>query len=154
MLCRDQHDSVGPGSKIKLGFSMDDPTLSAEGVVARLDPGSGIAVQFREMNREGRERMFRILEFVQKTTISTTSAISIASLRARSRWAVAGSGLRPGGNLQRSGAYNLRSHLVNGQDLVGKAGLRNKTRHAPNYARSFVLHVDSRSLTAKNLTSF
>jgi len=36
--------------------------------VARLDPGSGIAVQFREMNREGRERMFRILEFVQKTT--------------------------------------------------------------------------------------
>jgi hypothetical protein len=36
--------------------------------VARLDPGSGVAVQFREMNREGRERMFRILEFVQKTT--------------------------------------------------------------------------------------
>ena len=59
---------VRPGSKIKLGFSMDDPTLSAEGVVARLDPGSGIAVQFREMNREGRERMFRVLEFVQKTT--------------------------------------------------------------------------------------
>jgi hypothetical protein len=59
---------MGPGSKIKLGFSMDDPTLSAEGVVARLDPGSGIAVQFREMNREGRERMFRVLEFVQKTT--------------------------------------------------------------------------------------
>jgi hypothetical protein len=47
---------------------MDDPTLSADGVVARLDPGSGLAVQFREMNREGRERMFRILEFVQKTT--------------------------------------------------------------------------------------
>jgi hypothetical protein len=47
---------------------MDDPGLTAEGVVARLDPGSGIAMQFREMNREGRERMFRILEFVQKTT--------------------------------------------------------------------------------------
>jgi diguanylate cyclase (GGDEF)-like protein/putative nucleotidyltransferase with HDIG domain len=59
---------LAPGSKIKLGFSMDDPTLSAEGVVARLDPGSGVAVQFREMNREGRERMFKILEFVQKTT--------------------------------------------------------------------------------------
>ena len=43
-------------------------SLSAEGVVTRLDPGTGIAVQFREMNREGRERMFRILEFVQKTT--------------------------------------------------------------------------------------
>jgi hypothetical protein len=59
---------VAPGSKIKVGFSMDDPSLTAEGVVARLDPGSGIAVQFREMNREGRERMFKIIEFVQKTT--------------------------------------------------------------------------------------
>src|SRR5580658_1503397 len=59
---------VAPGSKIKLGFSMDDASLSAEGVVARLDPGTGIAVQFREVNREGRERMFKILEFVQKTT--------------------------------------------------------------------------------------
>jgi diguanylate cyclase (GGDEF)-like protein/putative nucleotidyltransferase with HDIG domain len=57
------------GKKIKLGFSMDDATLSTDGVVARLDPGSGIAVQFREMNREGRERMFRILEYVQKTTM-------------------------------------------------------------------------------------
>jgi diguanylate cyclase (GGDEF)-like protein len=57
-----------PGSQIKLGFSMDDQTLVADGVVARLNPGSGIAVQFREMNREGRERMFKILEFVQKTT--------------------------------------------------------------------------------------
>ena len=32
------------------------------------DPGTGVAVQFREVNREGRERMFKILEFVQKTT--------------------------------------------------------------------------------------
>jgi hypothetical protein len=59
---------LSPGSKITLGFSMDDASLKAEGIVARLDPGSGVAVQFREMNREGRERMFRILEFVQKTT--------------------------------------------------------------------------------------
>ncbi len=59
---------VSPGSRIKLVFSMDDATLSAEGVVARLDAGTGVAVQFREMNREGRERMFKILEFVQKTT--------------------------------------------------------------------------------------
>jgi diguanylate cyclase (GGDEF)-like protein len=56
------------GSKINLRFSMDDANLKAEGVVARLDPGAGIAVQFREVNREGRERMFKILEFVQKTT--------------------------------------------------------------------------------------
>jgi diguanylate cyclase (GGDEF)-like protein/putative nucleotidyltransferase with HDIG domain len=59
---------LAPGSKIKLGFSMDDTNLSAEGVVARLDPGSGLAIQFREMNREGRDRMLKILEFVQKTT--------------------------------------------------------------------------------------
>ncbi len=63
-----QHTSWRQAAKIKLGFSMDDASLSAEGVVARLDPGSGAAVRFREMNREGRERMFKILEFVQKTT--------------------------------------------------------------------------------------
>jgi len=56
------------GSKINMRFSMDDSGLSAEGVVTRLDPGAGVAVQFREMNREARERMFKILEFVQKTT--------------------------------------------------------------------------------------
>lgn len=59
---------VPPGSKIKLGFSMDDPSLSAEGVVMRLDPGSGVAVQFPELNREARDRMFRVIEFVQKST--------------------------------------------------------------------------------------
>jgi diguanylate cyclase (GGDEF)-like protein/putative nucleotidyltransferase with HDIG domain len=59
---------LSAGSKIKLGFSMDDATLSAEGVVARLDPGLGIAVQFRERNREGRDRMFKILDHVQKTS--------------------------------------------------------------------------------------
>jgi diguanylate cyclase (GGDEF)-like protein/putative nucleotidyltransferase with HDIG domain len=59
---------LAPGSKIKLGFSMDDSSLTNEGVVVRLDPGSGVAVQFREVNREGRERMFKILGFVQKAT--------------------------------------------------------------------------------------
>lgn len=59
---------LSPGTKVRLGFSMDDPSLSAEGVVTRLEPGSGLAVQFREMNREARERMFRILEFIQKST--------------------------------------------------------------------------------------
>jgi diguanylate cyclase (GGDEF)-like protein/putative nucleotidyltransferase with HDIG domain len=59
---------LAAGTKIKLGFSMDDAGLFAEGVVMRLDPGSGVAVQFHELNREARERMFRIIEFVQKTT--------------------------------------------------------------------------------------
>jgi diguanylate cyclase (GGDEF)-like protein/putative nucleotidyltransferase with HDIG domain len=57
-----------PGTKLKLGFSMDDGNLFTEGVVARTDPGSGVALQFKEVNREGREKMFKILEFVQKTT--------------------------------------------------------------------------------------
>ncbi|MGE5054887.1 MAG: diguanylate cyclase [Acidobacteriota bacterium] len=59
---------VPAGSKIKLGFSMDDPTLTTEGLVMRLDPGSGLAVQFPELNRDARDRMFRIIEFVQKST--------------------------------------------------------------------------------------
>ena len=59
---------LNPGTKIKLVFSIDDGTLHADGYVARIDPGSGIAVQFRELNREDREKMHRILEFAQNTT--------------------------------------------------------------------------------------
>jgi len=59
---------LSPGTNLKLGFSMDDGNLSANGVVARIDPGTGIAIQFKEMNREDRAKMFKILEFVQKTT--------------------------------------------------------------------------------------
>jgi diguanylate cyclase (GGDEF)-like protein/putative nucleotidyltransferase with HDIG domain len=59
---------LSPGSGIKLVFSMDDGSLSAEGKVARIHPGSGIAVQFKEMSRESREKMHKILEFVQSTT--------------------------------------------------------------------------------------
>src|SRR3981081_3813162 len=56
-----------PGTKIKLVFSLDDGNLDAEGYVARMDPGSGIAVQFKELNREAKEKIYRILEHVQKT---------------------------------------------------------------------------------------
>jgi diguanylate cyclase (GGDEF)-like protein/putative nucleotidyltransferase with HDIG domain len=59
---------LSPGSGIKMVFSMDDGSLSAEGNVARIHPGSGIAIQFKEMSRESRERMYTILEFVQSTT--------------------------------------------------------------------------------------
>jgi diguanylate cyclase (GGDEF)-like protein len=59
-----------PGSVLKLVFSIDDGTLTTEGTIARIHPGSGIAVQFKEMSRESREKMYRILEFVQsKTTL-------------------------------------------------------------------------------------
>jgi diguanylate cyclase (GGDEF)-like protein/putative nucleotidyltransferase with HDIG domain len=63
-----------PGSDIKLIFSLDNTgpnaagALSAEGTVARIHPGSGVAVQFKEMSRDSREKMRRILEFVQSTT--------------------------------------------------------------------------------------
>ncbi len=59
-----------PGSNVKLVFSMDgdDGTLNAEGKIARIHPGSGVAVQFKEMSRESREKMYRILEFVQNST--------------------------------------------------------------------------------------
>jgi diguanylate cyclase (GGDEF)-like protein/putative nucleotidyltransferase with HDIG domain len=57
-----------PGTNVKVIFSMDDGTLAAEGSVARLHPGSGVAVQFKEMSRESRDMMYRILEFVQTST--------------------------------------------------------------------------------------
>jgi hypothetical protein len=59
-----------PGTDLKLVFSMDDAEgdLSAEGKVARIHAGSGVAVQFKEMSRESREKMYRILEFVQSRT--------------------------------------------------------------------------------------
>ena len=59
---------LAPGTKIKLGFSMDDGSLTAEGIISRIEPGVGVAMQFREVNREGREKMFKVLEFVQKST--------------------------------------------------------------------------------------
>jgi hypothetical protein len=48
---------------------MDDAELNAEGTVARIHPGSGVAVQFKEMGRESRERMHRILEWVQSANL-------------------------------------------------------------------------------------
>ncbi len=56
------------GSTLKLVFSIDDGQLSAEGTVARIHPGSGLAIQFKELNREDKGRMHRILEFVQNST--------------------------------------------------------------------------------------
>jgi diguanylate cyclase (GGDEF)-like protein/putative nucleotidyltransferase with HDIG domain len=56
---------LSPGSNLKVVFSMDDHDLNAEGTVARIHPGSGVAVQFKEMGRESRDRMFRILAWVQ-----------------------------------------------------------------------------------------
>jgi diguanylate cyclase (GGDEF)-like protein len=60
------------GSNVKLAFSLTgdggDGSLTAEGTVARIHPGSGVAIQFKEMSRESRDKMYRILEFVQNST--------------------------------------------------------------------------------------
>jgi diguanylate cyclase (GGDEF)-like protein/putative nucleotidyltransferase with HDIG domain len=50
-----------PGSNVGLVFSIDDGALSADGTIARIHPGSGVAVQFKEMSRESRDKMYRIL---------------------------------------------------------------------------------------------
>ncbi len=59
---------LAPETNLKLVFSIDDGTLTAEGTIARIHPGSGVAVKFKEMSRETREKMYRVLEFVQNTT--------------------------------------------------------------------------------------
>jgi hypothetical protein len=59
-----------PDSKLKMVFSIDDGKHAAEGAVLRIDPGRGIAVQFREGNREQREELQRIVEYVDRTTKS------------------------------------------------------------------------------------
>ena len=58
-----------PGTRVGLVFSIDDGQLHAEGSVTRIEPGTGVAVQFKEMNREARDQMHRILEFVQNTSM-------------------------------------------------------------------------------------
>jgi diguanylate cyclase (GGDEF)-like protein/putative nucleotidyltransferase with HDIG domain len=59
---------LSPGSNLKLVFSIDDGALTTEGTIARIHPGSGVAVQFKEMSRESREKMYKILEFIQSST--------------------------------------------------------------------------------------
>jgi diguanylate cyclase (GGDEF)-like protein/putative nucleotidyltransferase with HDIG domain len=57
------------GAKLKVIFSIDDGRLQASGSVVRIDPGSGIAIKFNDMNREDRDKMHKVLEFVHNTTM-------------------------------------------------------------------------------------
>jgi diguanylate cyclase (GGDEF)-like protein len=59
---------LAPGTKLKMVFSIDDGQLPAEGTVSRIDPGTGVAIQFKELTREDRDSMLRILEFVQTSS--------------------------------------------------------------------------------------
>jgi diguanylate cyclase (GGDEF)-like protein len=56
---------LAPATKLKLVFSIDDGKLQAEGSVIRVDPGSGIAIMFSDMNREDRGKIHRVMEYVQ-----------------------------------------------------------------------------------------
>jgi diguanylate cyclase (GGDEF)-like protein/putative nucleotidyltransferase with HDIG domain len=56
-------------TKLKLNFSLDGDKLQTEGAVVRIDPGVGLAVTFKDMNREERQQMQRILEYVQNTSM-------------------------------------------------------------------------------------
>src|SRR5882757_7197273 len=57
------------GSPLKVIFSIDDGRLQAAGSVVRTDPGSGIAIRFNDMNRDDREKMHKVLEFVHNSTM-------------------------------------------------------------------------------------
>jgi len=56
------------GTAVKVAFSSQDRELDMVGAIARVIPGSGLAVQFKDASREGRERMYRVLEFVQRAS--------------------------------------------------------------------------------------
>jgi diguanylate cyclase (GGDEF)-like protein/putative nucleotidyltransferase with HDIG domain len=58
-----------PGTALNLVFSIDDGKLQARGNVVRIDPGTGMAIHFDDMHRENREKIPRILEFVQNATM-------------------------------------------------------------------------------------
>ena len=73
-----------PGTTVKLGFSTDDGSMTADGVVARIEPGSGMGVQFKELNRDGRAKMVQILEYVQKTSAFHDSQYFRSLLKSKS----------------------------------------------------------------------
>jgi diguanylate cyclase (GGDEF)-like protein len=57
-----------PESRLQLNFSIDGGPLQAEGSVVRADPGMGLAIKFKEGNRDSRTHLQKILEFVERST--------------------------------------------------------------------------------------
>jgi diguanylate cyclase (GGDEF)-like protein/putative nucleotidyltransferase with HDIG domain len=56
------------GTILKLVFSIDDGKVQAEGSVLRLEPGSGVAIQFNETTRGDRGKIPLVMEYVQKAS--------------------------------------------------------------------------------------
>ncbi len=59
---------LAPESKLWINFSLDDGLMQAEGSVVRTDPGVGLAIKFKEGNRDSRAHLHKILEFVDRST--------------------------------------------------------------------------------------
>ena len=59
---------LAPESRLQLNFSIDGGPLQAEGSVVRADPGMGLAIKFKEGNRDTRAHLQKILEFVERST--------------------------------------------------------------------------------------
>ena len=59
---------LAPESRLQLNFSIDGGALQAEGSVVRADPGMGLAIKFKEGNRDSRAHLQKILEFVERST--------------------------------------------------------------------------------------
>ena len=57
-----------PESLLHLAFSMDDPTMRAEGSIVRCDPGQGLAIKFKEASRDERASLQKIIEFVDRSS--------------------------------------------------------------------------------------
>jgi hypothetical protein len=54
-------------SRLSINFSIDGEALLAEGSIVRCDPGMGLAIKFKEGNRDDRSYLQKILEFVDRS---------------------------------------------------------------------------------------
>jgi diguanylate cyclase (GGDEF)-like protein/putative nucleotidyltransferase with HDIG domain len=61
---------LAPDSRLHINFSMDGAAMLAEGSVVRADPGMGLAIKFKEGNRDDRAHLQTILEFVDQSAKS------------------------------------------------------------------------------------
>ena len=62
-------------SGVKLAFAHADISLYAEGTAVRIDPGAGVAIQFREPSHEGRNQLLSILQLVENITVHSERSV-------------------------------------------------------------------------------
>ena len=54
-------------SRLNINFSIDGEALLAAGSIVRCDPGIGLAIKFKEGNRDDRAYLQKIVEFVDRS---------------------------------------------------------------------------------------